>query len=62
MTHEELSLMLGVRRASVTDALHVLEGEQAIRNLRRRVIVRDRAKLVEMAGESYGFPRPNIGA
>ena len=55
MTHEELSLMLGVRRASVTDALHVLEGEQAIRNMRRRVIVRDRGKLQVIAGESYGF-------
>jgi CRP-like cAMP-binding protein len=28
LTHEYMSIMLGVRRSSVTDALHVLEGEQ----------------------------------
>lgn len=55
MTHEELSLMLGVRRASVTEALHGLEGEHAIRGVRGRIIVRDRAALEALAGETYGF-------
>lgn len=55
LTHEELSLMLGVRRASVTDALHYLEGEHAIRGLRGRIVVRDRAVLRALAGETYGF-------
>ena len=55
MTHEELSAMLGVRRASITDALHILEGELAIRGLRGRVVVRDRAVLEAIAGEAYGF-------
>lgn len=55
LTHEELSAMLGVRRASITDALHVLEGERAIRGLRGRVVVRDRALLEAFAGEAYGF-------
>ena len=55
LTHEELSAMLGVRRASITDALHLLEGERAIRGLRGRVVVRDRAVLEGIAGEAYGF-------
>lgn len=54
ITHEELGLMLGVRRASITDALHCLEGERAILSVRGRVIVRDRARLEELAAETYG--------
>jgi CRP-like cAMP-binding protein len=56
MTHEEFRLMLGVRRSSVTDALHRLEAERAVRGLRGRVIVRDRARLLELASETYGKP------
>lgn len=54
MTHEEISIMLGVRRASATDILHVLEGERAIRNARGLIAVRDRARLEAIAGDSYG--------
>jgi CRP-like cAMP-binding protein len=54
MTHEEFRLMLGVRRSSVTDALHRLEEEQAIRAFRGRVVVRDRGKLMQLAGDTYG--------
>lgn len=46
--------MLGVRRSSITDALHRLEEEQAIRAVRGRVIVRDRAKLMLLAADTYG--------
>lgn len=56
MTHEEFRLMLGVRRSSVTDALHRLEAERAVRGLRGRVIVRDRARLLELADDTYGKP------
>ena len=56
MTHEELGAMLGVRRASITTALHALEGKGAIRGLRGRIVVRDRARLEAMAFETYGFP------
>ena len=56
MTHEEFRLMLGVRRSSVTDALHRLEEERAIRALRARVVVNDRAKLIALAGDTYGRP------
>jgi len=54
ITHEEIAIMVGARRASATDIMHILEGEQAIRSLRGRVQIRDRAKLEEIAGEGYG--------
>ncbi|HZG47023.1 MAG TPA: Crp/Fnr family transcriptional regulator [Allosphingosinicella sp.] len=54
MTHDEIGIMLGVRRASATDVLHVLEGLRAIRSDRGRVVVRDRRLLEELAGETYG--------
>ncbi len=54
LTHEEFRLMLGVRRSSVTEALHRLEAHHAVRALRGRVIVRDRDKLTELAGDTYG--------
>ena len=55
LTHEELGFMLGVRRASITDALHYLEGERAIMSLRGRLIVRDRARLEALTEETYGY-------
>ena len=55
MTHEELGFMLGVRRSSVTDALHALEGGGMIRNLRGRIIVRNRARLEALSADTYGF-------
>ena len=55
MTHEELGNMLGVRRASITSALHVLEGENAIKGYRGRIIVKDRTALEAFAGDTYGF-------
>lgn len=55
LIHEHLSQMLGVRRATVTDRLHVLEGHGAIRNRRGRIMVCDRTLLETFAGTSYGF-------
>lgn len=55
VTHDEIAVMLGVRRASVTDALHILEGEGLIRCHRGRVIIRDREGLRRLAGETYGY-------
>ena len=54
MTHEEMGVMLGVRRSSITDALHQLEGFGAIKGHRGRILIRDRAKLEELASEAYG--------
>lgn len=56
LTHQQVGQMLGVRRASVTDALHVLEGDGLIRCTRGSIVVRDRARLRQCAGDSYGVP------
>ena len=53
LTHEFLSTMLGVRRPSVTDAMQVLEGTGAIHAKRGHILVRDREKLMEIAGDAY---------
>lgn len=56
LTHEFLSLMLGVRRSGVTNELHIIEGLRAIKATRGNVRVLDRAKLEEIAGGCYGIP------
>ncbi len=56
LTHEFLSLMLAVRRPSVTVALHVLEGEHWIRSRRGMVTITDRAGMEEFAGDIYRTP------
>ena len=53
LTHDLLAAMLGVRRPGVTDATHVLEGTGSIRAQRGRITVRDRDKLLELAGDAY---------
>jgi CRP-like cAMP-binding protein len=55
VTHEEFAIMLGVRRSSITDALHQLEGGGAIRGLRGRILVRDRDHLQSLVTDTYGF-------
>ena len=55
LSHSEIGNMLGMRRASVTDALHILEGEGLIKAKRRSICVRDRPRLRQCAGENYGF-------
>lgn len=54
LTHEFLSLMLGVRRSGVTDQLHILEGLHAIKATRGNVRIINRKKLEEVAGGCYG--------
>lgn len=56
ITHKEIGIMLGIRRASITEVLHVIEGVRAISNTRGMIVVRDRALLEAMAGETYGQP------
>ena len=53
LTHEFLSCMLGVRRPGVTTATHVLERIGAVRAQRGRITIEDRAKLKDIAGDSY---------
>ncbi|KEQ04760.1 Crp/Fnr family transcriptional regulator [Pseudorhizobium pelagicum] len=56
LTHEFFALMLGVRRPSVTDAIHALESTRCIRAERGLVTVRNRKTLEALAGGSYGVP------
>ena len=54
LTHDFLSMMLGVRRPGVTIAVQTLEGDKLIRAKRGGIAVLDRVRLEEVAGDAYG--------
>jgi hypothetical protein len=54
LTHENMSLMLGVRRASITQAVRNLEAESLIRARRGLITIRDRSGLEGYCGGFYG--------
>ncbi|UZK70655.1 Crp/Fnr family transcriptional regulator [Sphingomonas sp. S1-29] len=54
ITHLRLAAFLNARRASITDSLHVLEGERIVRCTRGKIFVRDRGALEAAAGPAYG--------
>ena len=56
VTHEFLSLLLGVRRPGVTVALHTLEGLGLIASTRNHVRILDRAGLKRVSNGFYGIP------
>jgi CRP-like cAMP-binding protein len=56
LAHELLSVMLGVRRPGVTEALHALREQDLISHARGRITVRDREGLERAAGKAYGTP------
>jgi CRP-like cAMP-binding protein len=56
LTHEFMGMMIAAERSGVTVTLHILEGAGLIRSTRGRVIIRDRERLEELAGDSYGVP------
>jgi CRP-like cAMP-binding protein len=56
LTHEFLSLMLGVRRPGVTEALHALREQGLISYGRGQIAVKDRKEMERMAGEACGTP------
>lgn len=56
LTHEFMGMMIAADRSGVTVTLHILEGAGMIRSKRGRVIILDREKLEDMAGDSYGLP------
>jgi CRP-like cAMP-binding protein len=56
VTHDFLSLMLGVQRSSTTIAVQALEGYRLIKAQRGRITIRDREKLIEVADGGYGLP------
>jgi CRP-like cAMP-binding protein len=55
LTHDFLSMMLGVRRPGVTVAVQTLEASGLIRASRGRITVLDRPKLEEVADDAYGL-------
>jgi CRP-like cAMP-binding protein len=55
LTHENMSLMLGVRRASITQAVHNLEAESLIKARRGLITIRDRSGLERYCGSFYGI-------
>jgi len=60
LTHEFLSVMLGVRRAGVTIALQGLVKRRLIQSRRGEIAVVDRAGLEKFAGDSYGLPEAEL--
>jgi CRP-like cAMP-binding protein len=56
LTHEFVSIMLGVSRPSVTLAIQRLEGAKMIKARRGLLTILSRPKLEEIAGDSYGLP------
>ena len=56
LTHELLSLMLGVRRAGVTTALRNLNDAGAVKTRRGGIGIRDRSRMRAIAGDAYGVP------
>ena len=53
LTHEFLSLMLGVRRPGVTEALHALRKQDLISYARGQITVKNHKGLERAAGEAY---------
>jgi CRP-like cAMP-binding protein len=56
LTHEFLSLMLGVRRAGVTEALQSLKRRKLIGTGRNNIVVFNREGILQTAGPCYGVP------
>ena len=56
ITHEFMALMLGIRRAGVTNALQTLETSGVIKAGRGRIEILDRDELQAGAGDCYGVP------
>ena len=57
LTHEFLAIMLGARRASVTEVLGPLQEAGLVRSHRGRIIIIDRAGLESRACECYRVVR-----
>ena len=55
ITHEALSLALGVRRAGITTAIQVLEGNCLIKAQRGRLTIQNRQGLIALADGRYGI-------
>lgn len=56
LTHGFLSVVLAVRRPTITTTLHSLEAKRFIRAYRGRIVMRDRRGLEAFAHDAYGVP------
>lgn len=56
LTHEFLALMLGVRRAGVTEAVQSLKRQKLIETGRNEIIVLNRKAIEKLAGNFYNVP------
>jgi hypothetical protein len=56
LTHEFLSVMLGVRRPGVTVALEALRERGLISYRRGEITIKDRKGIAGVAGDAYGTP------
>jgi Mn-dependent DtxR family transcriptional regulator len=53
LTQEFLAMMLGIRRAGVTEAALILQAEEYIHYRRGQITIRDRAGMEEFTCECY---------
>jgi CRP-like cAMP-binding protein len=60
LTHEFLAVMLGVRRAGVTVALHSFERRGLIATRRGQLTLMDRKGIEKVAGSFYGIPEAEL--
>jgi CRP-like cAMP-binding protein len=60
LTHEFLAVMLGVRRAGVTVALHSFEQRGFITMRRGQLTLVNRAGIEQVAGSFYGMPEAEL--
>jgi CRP-like cAMP-binding protein len=60
LTHEFLSIMLGVRRSGVTTALQELEHTGLIAHRRGFVTILDREGLEETCNGTYSAPKRGV--
>ncbi|HWF63419.1 MAG TPA: Crp/Fnr family transcriptional regulator [Rhizomicrobium sp.] len=60
LTHEFLAVMLGVRRAGVTVALHSFERRGMIATRRGQLTLVDRKGIEKVAGSFYGIPETEL--
>lgn len=61
LRHKFLALMLGVRRAGVTEALQSLKRQKLIEGRRNHIIVLDRRGIERLAANFYGVPEKEYG-
>jgi CRP-like cAMP-binding protein len=60
LTHEFLAVMLGVRRAGITVAVHGFERRGLVTTRRGQLTVVDRGGIEQIAGSFYGTPEAEL--